>query len=163
MSIPKKLFSSLPILKSSRAFTLIELLVVIAIIAILSVMGFAAFTGITGRGNDDRRATDMKAIADALEVKKGVNTTYQSIFPTDFATGVFPTEPTGRTEKYCYDDDTVSIPNPAVSAWAGPVACPTGWNNVSGAVPAVSGTATYFKLCTVNEAKSAVICRGNRQ
>jgi prepilin-type N-terminal cleavage/methylation domain-containing protein len=152
---------------TKSGFTLIELLVVIAIIAILAVMGFAAFTGLTGRGNDGRRNTDIKAIGDALEVRRGNNTAYQTIFATDFATGKFPAEPTGRMEKYCYTDGTAAIPNPA--PWSN-TACPssgsgtgTAWMVVSGAVPTVSNTATYYKICTVNEAKDAVICRGSRQ
>ncbi len=145
-------------------FTLIELLVVIAIIAVLAIMGFAAFTGLTGRGNDDRRQADLKAIADALEVKKGSSTTYQSIFATDFAAGAFPSEPTNRVEKYCFKDNVTSIANPtAASMVSATLACPATWSNVSGAIPGVSGTATYFKICTLNEQKNSVICRGSRQ
>ncbi|MBI2040268.1 prepilin-type N-terminal cleavage/methylation domain-containing protein, partial [Candidatus Microgenomates bacterium] len=70
----------------SSGFTLIELLVVVAILAVLAVMGFAAFGGLTGRGNDDRRSVDMKAFADAMEVKRANNAVYVAISATDFAT-----------------------------------------------------------------------------
>lgn len=146
---------------NSRGFTLIELLVVIAIIAVLALMGFAAFGGLTGRGNDDRRAADMKAFADAMEVKRANGSVYVTVAGTDFATGNFPSEPvTSRTEKYCYLDGTAAIANPA--AWTG-TACPVGWANVSGVAPTVTLTATFFKFCTVNEARTAVICQGSRQ
>ncbi len=143
-----------------RGFTLIELLVVIAIIAVLAVMGFAAFGGLTARGNDDRRRADIKAFGDAMEVKRASGTVYVTVAGTDFATGNFPTEPSTRTEKYCYIDGTTAIANPAV--WTG-TACPTGWANVSGVAPTVAATATFFKFCSENEAKANVICQGSRQ
>lgn len=149
-------------------FTLIELLVVISILAILSVIGFAAFGGLTGRGNDARRQGDMKAFADAMEVKRGTSASYDEIIATDFATGKFPSEPSGRTEKYCYKDGAAVIANPAVADWVvtgAAVACPTGWTDVSGVAtfPTVPTTATFFKFCTVNQAKDAVICQGSKQ
>ncbi len=162
---------SLPkISKSPQGFTLIELLVVIAIIAVLATMGFTAYNGLTGRGNDDRRATDIKAFADAMEVARGSNSNYEGIALTgsSFAAGNFPYEPTSRTEKYCYTDGTAVIANPTAAAMTGTI-CPTGggtgtqWMNVSGATPTVSAGATCFKFCTINEAKSAVICRSSRQ
>lgn len=140
-------------------FTLIELLVVITIIAILAIIGFAAFTGLIGRGNDSRRVSDVKAIADALEVKKA-NNSYQAIVATDFGTGKFPKEPTVRTEKYCYIDGIAAINNPSV--WTG-TACPAGWQDINGTAPIVSANAAYFKICTVNEAKTEIICYGSRQ
>lgn len=149
-------------------FTLIELLIVITITAILAAIGFALFSGLTGRGNDDRRASDLKAYADAMEVRKDNSGFYLTVAATDFAGGVFPFEPTTRQEKYCYRDGTAAIANPAVSAWPAS-ACPSlftslsGVSGVSGAAPLVSATATFFKFCTVNEAKTAVICYGSRQ
>lgn len=151
---------------SAHGFTLIELLVVVAIIAVLSVIAFAVFNGVTGRGNDSRRSTDIKAFADAMEVKKSASSSfYVTVAATDFATGTFPTEPSTRTEKYCYKDGTAAILNPVPGDWvpATPVACPTGWANVSGSAPTVAATATFFKFCTINEAKNAVICQGSRQ
>lgn len=161
------------ILLRPAGFTLIELLVVIAIIAVLAVMGFAAFSGLTGRGSDDRRHADIKALADAMEVKK--TTTYTTIFGTDFAAGVFPKDPnTGRTPVYCYADSTTGpIANPTTASWGGatPTACPTGFSAINGIAPTVTIGATYFKFCALNEAgstnttaaNSAVICRGSRQ
>ncbi len=151
-----------------KGFTLIELLVVITILAILAVIGFAAFSGLTGRGNDSRREADIKSIADALEVKKGTSSTYQAITAADFATGTFPQEPdksTARIPKYCYTDGTAAIANPA--AWS-QTACPTTWINSNANLAGATGitpsaTAAYFKVCTVDEAKTTVICYGNRQ
>ncbi len=145
---------------NSSGFTLIELLVVIAILAVLAVMGFAAFGGLTGRGNDSRRMADMKAFADAMEVKKGTGSAYVTVVATDFASGNFPAEPTTRTEKYCYSDSTTAaVANMAVAAGS---ACATGWVTLSGA-PAVTSGATYFKFCTMNDKTTAVICQGSRQ
>ena len=159
---------------SHKGFTLIELLVVIAIIAVLAVMGFAAFSGLTGRGNDDRRRADLKAIADALEVRKGTNTSYQTIFGTDFAAGVPPQEPSrtaANTPKYCYTDGTASIANP--TTWANNANCPssaggsgTGWMVINNAtVPTVSAGATFFKVCGLDETNviGGLICFGSRQ
>jgi prepilin-type N-terminal cleavage/methylation domain-containing protein len=153
---------------SHQGFTLIELLVVIAIIAILAVISFAAFSGLTGRGNDSRRQADIKALADAIEVKRGVGSVYVAPAVTDFSGGTVPQEPTTRVAKYCYTDGTAAIANPA--AWNA-TACPaagsgngTAWMTVGGVtLPTVSATATYFKACTVNQAASAVTCYGSRQ
>lgn len=162
----------LPNLVRGSGFTLIELLVVIAIIAVLAVIGFAAFSGLSTRGNDPRRQADVKAVADAMEVKRANapagTATYVALELTDFSGGKVPAEPTVRAEKYCYTDGTAAIANPA--AWSGS-ACPaggsgsgTGWMVIGGGtLPAVSATATNFKVCTLNEAKTDVICVGNRQ
>lgn len=153
-------------LPQKNGFTLIELLVVIAIIAVLAVMGLAVFSGLTGRGNDDRRRVDLKAFADAMEVKKA-NNSYQAIVAADFASGTFPKEPTNRAEKYCYKDGTNPISNTTIAEWASLTnGCPSGWANIDGVAPTVSANASYFKVCTVNEAKlvnSDVICFGSRQ
>lgn len=149
-----------------QGFTLIELMVVISIIAILSVIGAVAYTGIVGRANDSRRMADLKAISDALEVKKGNNATYQPIFVTDFSGGI-PTEPTGRAEKYCYTDGTEEIANPA--AWTNS-ACPFGGGNLTSwtvvdyaSPPAVNTAATFFRVCGEDQAKQSVICFGSKQ
>ncbi|MEK7617144.1 MAG: type II secretion system protein [Patescibacteria group bacterium] len=160
----------------ASGFTLIELLVVIAILAILAVMGFAAFGGLAGRGNDGRRAADIKAFTDAMEVvrAKANASVYTAPAATDFAGGTFPKEPTSRTPKYCYlDSTTAAVANPTLASWgsATPTACPTNWANVDGVVPTVTANAIYFKFCTINEAGStntiaanaAVICQGSRQ
>lgn len=160
IKLMKKLLPTSTTLSLNKGFTLIELLVVIAIISVLAVIGFAAFGGLTTKGNDSRRQADIKSIADALEVKKA-NNSYQTIAATDFATGKFPKEPTTRSEKYCYSDGTAVITNPAV--WAATDACPANWQNIDGAAPTVTSGATFFKVCTVNEAKTDVICYGSRQ
>jgi len=155
----------LPTNITRQGFTLIELLVVIAIIAVLAVMGFAAFGGLTGKGNDDRRAADMKADADAMEVVRSRTNAnvYSAPALTDFAGGAAPKEPTSRTAKYCYKDSTsAGVGNPAASDW-GTLVCPSGWAPVDAALPTVTLNATYFKFCTVNEAVTAVFCQGSRQ
>ena len=160
-------------LNFKSGFTLIELLVVIAIIAVLAVMGFAAFGGLTGRGNDSRRKADIKAFADAMEVKRGTGGVYVTVAVTDLAAGAFPSEPTSRTEKYCYTDGTAAIANPTLAQWVTTptsTACPTAgsgngtaWMNVSAAAPTVSATATFFKFCTYDQAKAVIFCVGSRQ
>lgn len=158
----------LPKTNNSQGFTLIELLVVIAIIAVLSIVAFSIFTGLTGRANDSRRNADIKAYADAMEVKRSnvvpPSSVYVPVVPTDFSGGTFPTEPTSRAEKYCYQDGIAAIGNTSVASWASLTSgCPSGWANVSGTAPTVAATATYFKFCTINEAKTAVICQGSKQ
>ncbi len=163
-------------LPQSLGFTLIELLVVIAIIAVLAVMGFAAYTGLTNRGNDARRVADMKAFADAMEVKRGTSANYSTnaLAATDFSTGAFPVEPvTGRAAKYCYQDSTTTpVANPSVANWGtlNAAGCPTApgtWVTANGVGPSVTAGALYFKFCTINEANQgaggAVICQGSRQ
>jgi len=158
--------------KSAFGFTLIELLVVIAIIAVLAVMGFAAFGGLTGKGNDARRAADMKAFADAMEAVRARTagaTSYTAPALTDFSTGTFPVEPTNRAIKYCYQDSlsaAISNPTPTQFGTLNAAGCPTApgtWTGANGAAPSVSSGALYFKFCTINEAISTVICVGSRQ
>ena len=151
-------------------FTLIELLVVISILAVLSVIGFAAFGGLTGRGNDARRSGDIQAFADAMEVKRGTGAAYVQVLATDFSTGKFPSEPTNRTESYCYKDGTAAIDNTTVAQWANLAVgtkCPTGWEDVSGSGPLITDFPTFFKFCTINQANQgtggAVICQGSKQ
>ncbi|TSC66685.1 MAG: Uncharacterized protein CEO21_124 [Microgenomates group bacterium Gr01-1014_80] len=158
-------------LPNRKGFTLIELLVVITILSVLAVIAFAAFRGLTGRGNDARRQADIKAIADAVEVARGQNSAYQTLTVNAFSGGFAPQEP-ARTAvnlpKYCYTDGTAVINNPAV--WS-ITDCPaagsgngTAWMTVNNSqLPTVSATATFFKVCTVNEALAAVICYGSRQ
>lgn len=148
-----------------HGFTLIELLIVITILSVLAVIGFAVFNGLAGRGNDSKRQADVKAIADALEVKKSNNATYQTVTGSDFTGGVVPKEPATRTEKYCYSEGTSVIANPA--DWTGS-ACPNAsWTSLdyssgTGTVT-VAATTTFFKVCTVDQAKTTVICFGSRQ
>ncbi len=161
---------------SKKGFTLIELLVVIAIIAVLAIMGFAAFSGLTGRGNDDRRLADMKAYADAMEVRRGTSSNYTSISATDFSSGEFPRDPStgSRTPVYCYADSTSApIANPTTAQWGAgtPTACPTGFASTNGVAPTVTTGALYFKFCALNQAGSTnttatganIICQGSRQ
>ncbi len=168
-------------INNPQGFTLIELLVVVAIIAVLAVMGFAAFSGLTGRGNDDRRKADIKAISDAMEVVRGNYSAYQYLTVNAFAGGVVPYEPiTGRVPQYAYTDGTAAISNP--TAWLTTSATPTtgaggngtGWMPIGKTIlPTVSGTncatiptnctPTYYKVCALLEDKTTIICSGSRQ
>lgn len=156
----------LPKSTNLKGFTLIELLVSITIISVLAVIAFAAFSGLTSRGNDSRRQADIKAVADALEVKKGNSATYVAITANDLSGGVFPSDPEGaRTEKYCWQDGISVISNPTIAQWVQvpAAACPTGWTPVNGVVPPIAGTETYFKICALDGAKATVYCYGSRQ
>lgn len=145
-----------------KGFTLIELLVVIAILAILAVIGFASFQGVSNRGNDSKRQGDLKAIADALEVAKGNNATYQTVPGTNFTGGLVPDEPTTRAQSYCYSENTVFIANPA--PWTGATVCPATWVDIGGSgTITVAATTTFWKVCTMNQALATVICQGSRQ
>ena len=55
-------------LKIQNGFTLVELLVVIAIISILVTIGLVAFTSSQMRGRDAARKSDLKQIANGLEI-----------------------------------------------------------------------------------------------
>lgn len=151
-------------LPSKKGFTLIEILVVVTIIAVLSVIAFAVFSGLGGQGNDARRQADIKALADALEVKYATSKTYasQTIAAGDFGTGVFPKEPTGRTVgKYCFSEGSTAIANPGT--WASGACFDDSWNDLnSSASLSTASTTTNWKFCTLNQAGTGVICFGNR-
>lgn len=57
-------------------FTLIELMVVISIIAIMSVIGLTLYGNVQKSARDAKRRSDLKAIAQALEVYKVRNGSY---------------------------------------------------------------------------------------
>ena len=92
------------------------------------------------------------------------------VLAIDFSTGKFPSEPTNRTESYCYKDGTAAIDNTTVAQWANLAVgtkCPTGWEDVSGSGPLITDFPTFFKFCTINQANQgtggAVICQGSKQ
>ena len=159
---------------SAHGFTLIELLVVISILAVLAVIGFAIFSGLAGKGNDTKRSSDIKAIADALEIKR-TNTSGAAVYQTIgsgevvdyFSAGVIPVDPnTARVEKYCYRGGVAALTNPVPNDWnpVTPVVCPTNWTVVPAAGPLTMGaTHAYFKVCALNEAKTAAFCVGSKQ
>ncbi|MFH0937291.1 MAG: type II secretion system protein [Candidatus Daviesbacteria bacterium] len=163
--------------KNPQGFTLIELLVVIAILAVLAVIGLSVFSGLTGKGNDTRRSSDMKGVSDALEVTRSkINASiYVPVDGTSFGGGTIPREPATRTEHYCFSSGTSAIANPADFTGS---ACPGGWTDLNaatiitpagctGGAGSITGcTATYFKVCTMNDASvtpRAVICQGSKQ
>jgi len=55
-------------LKLVQGFTLIELLVVIVILGILATIGLTFFTSAQARGRDAQRKSDLKQLANALEL-----------------------------------------------------------------------------------------------
>ena len=150
------------ILPKQKGFTLIEILVVVTIIAVLAVIAFAVFSGLGGQGNDARRSADIKALADAMEVKYATAKTYgeQTIAATDFGNGLFPKEPSNRTEKYCFRENSVAVGNPGT--WSG--ACVSGWTTLDSSSTSIvtASTTSSWKFCTMNEAKNKVVCYGNR-
>ena len=54
--------------EDNRGFTLVELLVVITILGILASIGLATFTSAQARGRDAQRKSDLKQIANSLEL-----------------------------------------------------------------------------------------------
>lgn len=177
----------LPKNTTRQGFTLIELLVVIAIIAVLAVMGFAAFRGFTGRGNDARRAADIKAIGDALEsARAGAQATnYLALATSQFASGAIPIDPIGGAignanhQGYCISSANSGNLGSAPGAWTWSAAthCPVASPGVGAAgaafvdvavgVPSGGNTAIWM-VCGAqgdNTSMSAntVICRNSAQ
>ncbi len=62
--------------KNNRGFTLIELLVVISIVSLLSVTILASLNVVREKGRDTKRITELKALANALELYKFKNGNY---------------------------------------------------------------------------------------
>ena len=157
--------NSLPNTKNiQKGFTLIELLVVIAIIAVLAVIGFAVFNGLTTRGNDARRQTDIKSIADAYEVKRGTATTYTglTLAATDFSGGALPTDP--GTFSYCIRTGATVVPNATVVASGDGIlasgACSGAFTAVS--TGALGANSNFFKICVLLTT-GQVSCVGSKQ
>ena len=157
--------TQLPNINSHKGFTLIELLVVIAIIAVLAVIGFAVFNGLTTRGNDSRRQTDIKSIADAYEVKRGTASSYNNLAlaATDFSGGILPADP--GTYSYCIKTGTTVVANAGVVTAGDGI---TAAGACSGAFAAVSTAAlpatnvNFFKICVLLS-DASVKCVGSKQ
>jgi prepilin-type N-terminal cleavage/methylation domain-containing protein len=65
--------------KSKSGFTIVELIIVIVIIAILATITIVAYAGVQGRARDDRRKTDVAAIAKAMEIYYDDNGRYPAV------------------------------------------------------------------------------------
>jgi general secretion pathway protein G len=59
-----------------KGFTIVELLVVIVVIGILAAITVTAYNGVQGRARDAERISDLKNIADALEIYRVNNGAY---------------------------------------------------------------------------------------
>ncbi len=62
-----------------KGFTLIELLVVIAIIGILAAIGLSALTSARKKARDSRRKSDLREVANALELYYSDNGSYPQV------------------------------------------------------------------------------------
>ena len=166
LQLPNKAISTE---RSRSGFTLIELLVVIAIIAILATIGFAVFSGITQRGNDAKRQTDIKSIADVYEIKR-TGGDYGGVAlaaPGDFSAGIIPTDPVAA-KRYCFRTGTAAVPAAVANTDITTAGCAggagngsTAWNEVGTTALAV-GTA-YFRVCALNQLNAATVCVGSKQ
>ncbi len=166
LSVNKKGFTTFSF--HERGFTLIELLVVIAIIAVLSVMGFAVFTGLTNRGNDARRVNDIKAIADAYEVKRTeAMDSYGglTLSPNNFAGGVVPKDPV-EIRAYCIKTGIAAVPNATIEEVNPDITaagvCGT-WLSVNGEPYEIPISQTHFKVCVLLADNDEVRCVGSKQ
>ena len=91
-----------------RGFTLIELLVVVAIIGMLSSVVLSSLNTARSSTRDSRRYTDLKQIANALELyyqengRYPIQTLYRGTTPGCYNTPSNPTGPTipGLTSRY---------------------------------------------------------------
>ena len=153
-------------INNPQGFTLIELLVVIAILAVLATIGFASFNGLTTRGNDDKRQVDIKAIADAYEVKRGTNVDYGTLAlaTTDFSAGIPPVNPSGQ---YCILTSTsAAVANAAIVTTPGNGILANGnctgtWLQVSST--ALASSTTFFKVCAMGTSSANIYCVGSKQ
>ncbi len=141
---------------NTSGFTLIELLTVVAIIAILSVIAITIFSGTQRNARDGARRSEVKAIANALEVTK-LPAGYQPLVGTGFASGSVPLVDS-QSISYCISV-TASVANPT-AAWAG-TSCPTNYVVVSTTVPAANSA--QFKVCSILENPSGVFCLSSAQ
>lgn len=62
--------------KSRSGFTIVELLIVIVVIAILATVSIVAYNGIQQRARNSQRISDIKAIANAVELYYADNGSY---------------------------------------------------------------------------------------
>ena len=62
--------------QANRGFTIVELLIVIVVIAILASISVVAYVGIQQRARDTQRLSDLRSIAQALELYKVDNGHY---------------------------------------------------------------------------------------
>lgn len=61
---------------NSSGFTLVELLTVLTIIAVLAGIGLVNFSGVQSKGRDSTRKSDLRALAQALEIYYQKNDSY---------------------------------------------------------------------------------------
>lgn len=63
-------------LKTKSGFTIVELLIVIVVIAILATISIVAYNGVQERARNSQRTSDIRAIANALELYYADNGEY---------------------------------------------------------------------------------------
>ncbi len=107
--------------KNKKGFTIVELLIVIVVIAVLAAITVVAYNGTQMRARDSDRASDMKALASAIELYKVDNGNYPPCGLDNGgcnATGLtsllapymntMPLDPMNPTKTYSYVRGTVS-------------------------------------------------------
>lgn len=65
--------------KQTDGFTIVELLIVVVVIAILAAITIVAFNGIQAKARDSKRASETRAIVQALEMYVADNGSYPSV------------------------------------------------------------------------------------
>lgn len=143
-------------MKKNLGFTLVELLVVVAIIAILGAIGVSVYQGARQSAMDGRRKSEIKSIADSIEVAKDYNNRVyrykQTDADKDFPRGV-PTDPAGRSYCISLNTNTYSTPSACTSNTTWPATgCPSATD-----CPAGGGNSNYQPITTViNNATGAL-------
>lgn len=141
----------------SKGFTLIEILLVVAIIAILATIGFAIYSGLTGNARDAERQSEIKEIANALEINRTASG-YQPLQAGWFQANAIPTDTLPSQRVYCIAVSNSSTPAvPAVFTNS----CPSSYSTVSTSTP--TADSVYFRVCATLEKTSSVFCIANSQ
>jgi len=91
------------IASTKKGFTLVELIIVMAIIGILATLGLTSFRSTQARGRDAQRKSDLRQIANALEL---INSDY-NIYPPGSSGNIQACDYDATPETCTWGDDAM--------------------------------------------------------